>query len=141
MAVDTSLGGVPRLTSRRFSTQRDAQPSLADRMRAANLQDNFFRQGTAISPEEQFGIRERQRASVEQDALNAQRDAIQSKLATQERIMESQMEGDIAFGKLGDNEPGDTRMAKTLKALGVAPDLMSAIIASAQVPQAHRKPR
>lgn len=94
----------------------------------------YFRPGSLISDREKSGIVSRQQASAAKEAQQKKLDESASFLADSERQAESMQEGDIAFGSLGRNYPGDTRMAQTLKALGVAPDLMSAIIASAQLP-------
>jgi hypothetical protein len=81
---------------------------------------------------QQQGIKERKDATAAREAREKFLD--ENSLVNKEKYAESQQEGDIAFGRIGRNYPGDTRAAQTLKALGVNPDFMSAIIASAQLP-------
>ena len=121
MAVNTGLGGVELLNVGRFSRERQQEPK-----RYLNGRE------TVIPDIELKGIKERQAAMEQRENLEEKLNYF-SQGQNLERASAESTEGDVAIGKLGKNHPGDTRMAQVFKALGVQEDLMSAIIASAQI--------
>lgn len=133
-----SVGSVPRIKVGQFSAMQQREPNLGSNLGKLNAQDNFFRQGTTIRPLEQLGIRERQHNAEQQAAVDAKNEFL-SVGQQNERASEANTEGDVAIGRLGRNHPGDTRFASVLKALGVAPDFMNAVIQSAQIRQSDNR--
>lgn len=114
-----------------------APTTLRQTMSNANAKDNMFLPNTKMRPSLQLGARQREYATQQKAIAQAKSDAV-SPGARLEAIDES-MEGEQVYGKLGKNYPGDTRMAEVLKALGVAPDFMNAIIASAQIRESDNR--
>lgn len=118
------FGGYTSTKLEGYSQQQQAQRD--------NTYGGFFRQGSAIRDAEKKGIYGRAVAQAQRE----KQEAIENYQSVGQQLerADAQQEGNVAIGRIGKNVPGDTRLAQTLAALGIDPDFMRAIVASAQLP-------